>query len=76
MTQFAPPEAVALLLLESSEHPMHLGMLEMYRPPEDSGPDFARGVYDTIRSFRDVGPAYAGHPAKTRRGTSRLRWTV
>ena len=75
MTQFAPPEAVVLLLLESSEHPMHLGMLEMYRPPEGSKPDFARGVYETIRSIRDVGPAYAGHPAKTRRGTSRLRWT-
>lgn len=75
MTQFAPPEAIALLLLESGEHPMHLGMLEVFRPPEGAEPGFARRVYDTIRSYRDVGPAYAGHPVKTRRGASRLRWT-
>ena len=75
MRQFAPPEAVVLLLLESSDHPMHLGMLEMFRPPEGAEADFARGIYETIRAFRDADPAYAGHPAKTRRGTSRLRWT-
>ncbi len=75
MRQFAPPEAMVLLLLESSDHPMHLGMLEMFRPPEGAEADFARGIYETIRAFRDASPAYAGHPAKTRRGTSRLRWT-
>lgn len=75
MGKFAPPEAVVLLLLESKEHPMHLGMLEMFRPPEDAEPDFARRLYETLRSFSDVSPAYSGHPVKTRRGTSRMRWT-
>jgi diacylglycerol O-acyltransferase len=28
-----------------------------------------------MRAHRDVAPAYAGHPATSRRGTSRLRWT-
>jgi WS/DGAT/MGAT family acyltransferase len=50
-------------------------MLEMFRPPEDAGPDFARRIYETLRSYRDVGPGYSGHPAKTRRGTSRIRWS-
>jgi len=75
MSQFAPPEAVVLLLLESTEHPMHLGILELFRPPQGAGPDFARNVYQTLRSFRDVSSGYSGHPVKTRRGTSPMRWT-
>jgi WS/DGAT/MGAT family acyltransferase len=74
MSKFAPPEKVALLLLESSAHPMHLGMLEMFRPSPDAGPNVAREIYEQIRCFRDVSPLFSGHPAATRRGTSRLRW--
>lgn len=74
MSQFAPPEAVALLLLESPEHPMHIGMLEMFRPPAGSGPNFARELFETMLSFREVSPLFSGHPVTTRRGTSRLRW--
>ena len=75
MKRFATPEAVVLLQLESSEHPMHLGLLELFRPPQDAGPNVARDVYEAMRSFRDVAPNFAGHPATTRRGTSRLRWS-
>lgn len=75
MSNFAPPEKVALLLLESAAHPMHLGMLEMFRPPPDAPPNMARAVYEQIRGYRDFSPLFAGHPAATRRGTSRLRWT-
>lgn len=75
MKRFAPPEAVVMLLLESSDHPMHIGALQLFRPPEGSGPEFAREIYDAMRTYTDVDPRFAGHPATTRRGTSVLRWT-
>jgi WS/DGAT/MGAT family acyltransferase len=74
MKQFAPPEAVVMLLLESSEHPLHLGLLEFFRPPAGSGPHVGREYYETIRKFRDAAPLFSGHPAQTRSGTSALRW--
>lgn len=74
MSRFAPREAVALFLLESEEHPLHLGMLEMFRPPPGAGPGFARHVYEKMLSYRDVSPLFSGHPAPSRRGTSPLRW--
>ena len=75
MKRFAPPEVVALLSLESAAHPMHIAVLQLFRPPEGSGPEYARDTYEALRANRDVAPTYAGHPATTRRGTSSLRWS-
>jgi diacylglycerol O-acyltransferase / wax synthase len=75
MRQFARPEVVVFLSLESSEHPMHFSVLQLFRPPQGSGPEFARDTFEAMRAYRKVTPTYAGHPARTRRGTSRLRWT-
>ena len=75
MKRFAPPEAVVLLLLESGDYPMHIAVLQLFRPPEGSGPEYARETYEALRANRDVAPTYARHPATTRRGTSSLRWS-
>jgi WS/DGAT/MGAT family acyltransferase len=75
MNQFATPEAVVMLLLESNEHPLHLGLLELFRPPPGAESNPGRAYYQAIREFRDFTPLFAGHPAGVRRGTSALRWT-
>ncbi|MGH3966558.1 MAG: wax ester/triacylglycerol synthase domain-containing protein [Mycobacterium sp.] len=75
MKRFTRPEAAVFLSLESSERPMHFSALQLFRPPQGSGPEFARNTFEAMRAHRDVAPAYAGHPATTRGGTSRLRWT-
>jgi diacylglycerol O-acyltransferase len=75
MKRFAQPEAVVLLLLESGDYPMHIAVLQLFRPPEGSGPEYARETYEALRANRDVAPTYARHPATTRRGTSSLRWS-
>ena len=36
------------LLGESREHPMHVAGLELFVPPEGSGPDYAREVYENL----------------------------
>ena len=75
MSRLARPEAVVFLLLESSEQPMHISVLQMFRPPEGAGPEFARDTYEAMLACNDVSRTYSGHPATTHRGTSRLRWS-
>jgi WS/DGAT/MGAT family acyltransferase len=75
VTRFTDPEAFVFLSMESSERPMHFSAMQLFRPPQDSSPDFARKTFEAMRSHQDAAPAYAGHPAPSRRGTSKLRWT-
>ena len=75
MKRFAPPEAVVMLLLESDEYPMHIGGMQVFRPPEGASAGFAKEIYEAMRTHTDVDLMFAGHPAPTRRGTSVLRWT-
>ncbi len=63
MKRFARPEAVVFLSFESSGRPMHFSAMQLFRPPQDSGREFARNTYEAMRAHRDVAPAYAGHPA-------------
>jgi diacylglycerol O-acyltransferase len=74
MKRFAPPEAVVMLLLDSEDYPMHIGGMQVFRPPEGATAGFAREIYGAMRAHTDVDSMFAGHPARTRRGTSSLRW--
>lgn len=74
--QFAAPDAMALLALETQGHPLHLGMVQVFQPPAGAGPDFARRrIYEEMRASTDVAPRFRGHPTHTRRKTSALRWS-
>ena len=75
MGKFAEPEKIVLLALESHEHPMHLGVLQMFRPPAGAGPEYPRETYEAMRACTDVARTFTGHPSATRRGTSKVRWT-
>ncbi|KUI22153.1 diacylglycerol O-acyltransferase [Mycobacterium sp. GA-1285] len=57
------PTDLIFLLGESREHPMHVGGLSLYVPPEGAGPDFIRGLYDTLVEQTDVQPTFRKHPA-------------
>ncbi|OBK77104.1 wax ester/triacylglycerol synthase family O-acyltransferase [Mycobacterium sp. 1164985.4] len=57
------PTDLIFLLGESREHPMHVGGLTLYKPPEGAGPDFLRGVYDALVAQTDVQPTFRKHPA-------------
>jgi diacylglycerol O-acyltransferase len=75
MNQFAPPEAVAMLMMETSERPLHIAVLQLFSPPDGVGRDYVRDQFEAVRNQREVARKWAGHPAPTRRGTSVLRWT-
>ena len=51
------------LLGESREHPMHVGGLQLFAPPDGAGPDFVREVYEAMLSATDVQPTFRKHPA-------------
>jgi diacylglycerol O-acyltransferase / wax synthase len=74
MKRFAPPEAVVFMLLESENYPMHIGGMQVFRPPEGAGAGFAREIYEAMRTYTDVETMFAGHPGRSRRGRSILRW--
>ena len=42
------------LMTESREHPMHVGGLQLFEPPEGAGPDFIRDIYVTLLSDGDA----------------------
>jgi diacylglycerol O-acyltransferase / wax synthase len=58
-----PPTDSMFLLGESREHPMHVGALQLYQPPEDAGPDFVRESYEAMLAETDVQPLFRQHPA-------------
>ena len=64
------------LLAESREHPMHVGGLQLFEPPEDAGPDFIRDVYATMLTHEDVQPTFRKHPAEFFGGIANLAWSL
>ena len=44
------------LLAESREHPMHVGGLQLFKPPEDAGPEYIRDFYQSLINRDDVSP--------------------
>ncbi|HEY5857424.1 MAG TPA: wax ester/triacylglycerol synthase family O-acyltransferase [Aldersonia sp.] len=60
---FLTPMDSAFLMMEGREHPMHVGGLQLYEPPEDAGPDYARQVYDYLLAHTETRPLYRSRPA-------------
>ena len=50
------------LMTESREHPMHVGGLQLFEPPEGAGPDFVREAHDALVANRDFQPTFRKRP--------------
>ncbi|MGV0644185.1 WS/DGAT/MGAT family O-acyltransferase [Mycolicibacterium sp. XJ879] len=62
MQPILPTDAL-FLLGESREHPMHVGGLQLFEPPNGSGPEFLQETYEALVSQTDVQPTFRKHPA-------------
>jgi WS/DGAT/MGAT family acyltransferase len=62
MEPISPTDAV-FLIGESREHPMHVGSLQLFKPPEGAGPEFVRDSYQAMLGCTDVQPVYRKRPA-------------
>ncbi len=70
----SPTDSV-FLLTESREHPMHVGGLQLFEPPEGAGPEFAREVYDALVANRDFQPTFLKRPSWVLGGLANVAWT-
>ncbi|MGD1256610.1 WS/DGAT/MGAT family O-acyltransferase [Mycobacterium seoulense] len=74
--KFTAPIDALCLVAESREHPMHVGGLQLFTPPQGAGPEFVRDIYQAMMASRDVAPAFRKRPAKTLGGFNNALWTV
>jgi diacylglycerol O-acyltransferase len=64
------------LLGESREHPMHVGGLGVYEPPDGmSGSDFLRDLHREMVENQDFQPTFRKHPATLLGGIANIGWT-
>ncbi|MEU4320827.1 wax ester/triacylglycerol synthase family O-acyltransferase [Nocardia fluminea] len=73
MDLIAPLDAL-FLLAESREHPMHVGSLQLFEPPEDAGPDYLREFRASLLADKTVRPTFSKRPA-TWLGAPQMAWT-
>jgi diacylglycerol O-acyltransferase / wax synthase len=62
------------LIGESREHPMHVGGLQLFTPPDGAGPDFIPKIYAAMLACGDIQPAFRKHPAKRIGGFTNIAW--
>jgi WS/DGAT/MGAT family acyltransferase len=68
------PTDGAFLLAESREHPMHVGGLSLFEPPEGAGPEFVREFTDAMVANDEFQPTFRKHPATLMGGIFPIAW--
>jgi len=69
------PTDAMFLLGESREHPMHVGGLQLFTPPEGAGPEFLSELYRDMLSHNEFSPTFRKRPATVLGGIAPLAWT-
>ena len=69
----SPTDSV-FLLTESREHPMHVGGLQLFKPPEGAGPEFVREAADALVANREIQPTFRKRPAWVVGGLANVAW--
>jgi WS/DGAT/MGAT family acyltransferase len=73
MDLMSPTDSV-FLLTETREHPMHVGGLQLFEPPDGAGPEFVREIYDALIANRDFQPTFRKRPAWVVGGLANVAW--
>jgi WS/DGAT/MGAT family acyltransferase len=73
MELMGPADGV-FLLAETREHPMHVGGLSLFAPPEGAGPEFVREFTDALIANDEFQPTFRKHPAAIMGGITPMAW--
>jgi diacylglycerol O-acyltransferase / wax synthase len=73
MDLMSPTDSV-FLLTESREHPMHVGGLQLFEPPEGAGPEFVREAAAALAANREFQPTFRKRPAWVVGGLANVAW--
>jgi WS/DGAT/MGAT family acyltransferase len=69
-----PPTDSIFLIPETREQPMHVGSLQLFRPPEGAGPDFLRDIYRQLLEVTDVAPLFRRRAQRSLRSAAQWTW--
>ncbi len=70
------PTDTAFLLAESREHPMHVGGLQLFEPPDGASPEYLRTFFDGVRAQTDFSPTFRKRPATLLGGITNVGWAL
>jgi diacylglycerol O-acyltransferase / wax synthase len=73
MELISPADSI-FLLTETREHPMHVGGLAVFQPPEGAGPEFPRQIYDGLVADNDFQPTFRKRPARILGAFANIGW--
>lgn len=73
MELMSPTDSM-FLIAETREHPMHVGGLALYEPPQGASPTFVRELYEEMVSHTDFQPVFRKHPATILGGIANVGW--
>lgn len=68
------PNDSMFLFIESREHPMHVGGLSLFEPPQGAGPEFVREFTERLVANDEFQPMFRKHPATIGGGIARVAW--
>ena len=63
------------LLAESREHPMHVGGLQLFQPPDGAGPDHVSDLYRQLLALDEVRPLFRRRPRGPVSSLGQWAWT-
>jgi diacylglycerol O-acyltransferase / wax synthase len=73
MDLMTPTDAI-FLLTETREHPMHVGGLQLFKPPEGAGLEFIGEIYEAMLAHQDFQPTFRKRPATLLGGIANVGW--
>jgi len=74
MELMAPLDSL-FLSAEKREHPLHVGALQLFTPPADAGPTFARDIHEAMLRCDDVASIFRKRPKAFRGGLANVAWS-
>lgn len=69
-----PPTSSMFLLAESREHPMHVGSLQLFQPPEGATAVDIRDLFEAALDQDDVAPLFLKRPRRTVTSLGQWGW--
>ena len=68
------PTATAFLMAENRNMPMHVGGLQLFEKPAGAGPEYARELYEQMRTVEQVAPLFLKHPQRSLTTVGAYAW--
>lgn len=71
-----PPQSALFLLAESREHPMHVGSLQLFQPPEGATAQDVSALFDQAVASTEVAPLFQKRPRRSITSLGQWGWEV